>query len=61
MKRQTIVYDKEKIRARKERNLVAKHNAHRGGYHTPTKYVRRQVAEEWARLGDLEMEYGEES
>ena len=60
MKPQTIIYDKTKIRARKERNLVAKYNVHRGGYHTPTKYVRHRC-EEWERFGDFEMNYGEES
>ena len=57
MRSQTIIYDKAKIRARKERNLVAKYNVHRGGYHTPTKYVRHRCVE-WERL---EMNYGEES
>ena len=31
--------DKERVRAR--RNFVAKHNVHKGGYHTPAKYSRR--------------------
>ena len=32
---------KEQVRFRRERNLVAKNNKHRGGYHTLGKYERR--------------------
>jgi len=35
----TIPNDKERVRAR--RNFVARHNVHKGGYHTSAKYCRR--------------------
>ena len=33
---------KEQVRFRRERNLVAKNNYHKGGYHTPGKYERKR-------------------
>ena len=33
---------KQQVRFRRERNLVAKHNYHKGGYHTAPKYIRRK-------------------
>ena len=39
MKIKPLPNDKERVRAR--RNYVAKHNVHKGGYHTPAKYCRR--------------------
>ena len=39
MKIKPVPNDKERVRAR--RNFVAKHNVHKGGYHTPAKYCRR--------------------
>ena len=50
---------KDQVRARRQRNLVAKNNRHRGGYHTPDKYDRRPYRSDWERLTDLEMEYGD--
>jgi hypothetical protein len=39
--------DKELVRFRRERNMVAKNNKHKGGYHTPAKFdrKRKQVTE----------------
>ena len=34
--------DKDARRNRRQRNLVAKNNRHKGGYHTPSKYVRER-------------------
>ena len=35
---------------RKHRNLVAKNNSHKGGYHSPSKYNRTNKYEsDWAR------------
>ena len=34
--------NKEHRRNRRARNLVAKHNKHKGGAHTPNKYVREK-------------------
>ena len=31
---------KDKVRYRRDRNMVAKNNRHRGGYHTPHKFER---------------------
>ena len=31
---------KDQVRSRRERNLVAKNNKHKGGYHTSSKYNR---------------------
>ena len=33
---------KDQVRVRKHRNLVAKNNSHKGGYHSPSKYTRRR-------------------
>lgn len=33
---------KDSVRVRRERNLVAKHNKLKGGYHTSKKYERPQ-------------------
>ena len=33
---------KEQVRFRRERNLVAKNNKHRGGYHTLSKFERQR-------------------
>ena len=33
---------KAEVRFRKERNLVAKHNNHKGGYHTLDKFERQR-------------------
>ena len=32
---------KEQVRFRRERNLVAKNNYHKGGYHTPGRFERK--------------------
>ena len=44
---QAISNDKEGRRYRRERNMVAKNNKHKGGYHTPAKFdrKRKQVSE----------------
>ena len=34
--------DKELVRFRRDRNLVAKNNKHKGGYHTPGKFERKR-------------------
>jgi hypothetical protein len=34
--------NKDARRNRRQRNLVAKGNRHKGGYHTPAKYVRER-------------------
>ena len=34
--------DKELVRFRRDRNLVAKNNKHKGGYHTPSKFERKR-------------------
>ena len=44
--------NKELKRYRRERNLVAKHNKHKGGAHTKSKYQRQKpdidaMLEEW--------------
>ena len=49
---------KDEVKARRQRNLVAKHNPHKGGYHTSDKYDRRPFRSDWERMTDLEMEYG---
>tara|TARA_R110000824_G_scaffold10718_5_gene46915 strand:- start:907 stop:1110 length:204 start_codon:yes stop_codon:yes gene_type:complete len=57
---------KEQVRSRRQRNLVAKDNRHKGGYHTSDKYDRRPrndygyLVSDWERMTDLEMEYGDE-
>jgi hypothetical protein len=57
---------KEQVRNRRQRNLVAKDNRHKGGYHTSDKYDRRPrndygyLVSDWERMTDLEMEYGDE-
>ena len=51
---------KDEVRSRRQRNLVAKHNPHKGGYHTPNRYERRGWRDDWERMTDLEMEYGDE-
>ena len=33
---------KAEVRFRRERNLVAKNNYHKGGYHTPGKFERKR-------------------
>ena len=33
---------KEQVRFRRERNLVAKNNNHKGGYHTLSKFERQR-------------------
>ena len=38
----TTANDKAHRRSRRQRNLVAKNNRHRAGYHTSNKYVRPQ-------------------
>ena len=50
---------KDDVRSRRQRNLVAKHNPHKGGYHTSDKYDRRPFRSDWERMTDLEMEYGD--
>ena len=50
---------KDDVRSRRQRNLVAKHNPHKGGYHTPNRYERRGWRDDWERITDLEMEYGD--
>ena len=35
-----ISNDKGKVRHRRQRNLVAKNNKHKGGYHSPAKFDR---------------------
>ena len=50
---------KDEVRSRRQRNLVAKHNPHKGGYHTSDKYDRRPFRSDWERMTDLEMEYGD--
>ena len=44
---QMMSNDKELLRFRRERNMVAKNNKHKGGYHTPSKFdrKRKQVSE----------------
>ena len=37
-----ISNDKPARRYRRERNLVAKNNKHKGGYHTPGKFERKR-------------------
>ena len=34
--------DKDKVRHRRNRNLVAKNNKHKGGYHTPDRFERKR-------------------
>jgi len=43
---------KEQVRMRRLRNLVAKNNTHKGGYHSSKKYVRRKYTQ-----GDLTHEF----
>ena len=50
---------KDEVRSRRQRNLVAKHNPDKGGYHTPNRYERRGWRDDWERITDLEMEYGD--
>jgi len=47
--------NKELVRNRRARNLVAKNNKHKGGFHTPKKYTR-PVAADWCYVEDLIME-----
>ena len=42
--------DKDKVRHRRNRNLVAKNNKHKGGYHTPDRFERKRK---------LTIDYGE--
>jgi hypothetical protein len=57
---------KEQVRSRRQRNLVAKDNRHKGGYHTSDKYDRRPrndygyLVSDWERMTDLETEYNDE-
>ena len=39
---QAISNDKEGRRYRRERNMVAKNNKHKGGYHSPGKFERKR-------------------
>ena len=41
---------KDQVRVKRQRNLVAKNNKHKGGYHTPKKYVRDRymIGDEWS-------------
>ena len=50
---------KDQVRSRRQRNLVAKYNPHKGGYHTSDKYDRIAYRKDWERMTDLEMEYGD--
>ena len=50
---------KDQVRSRRQRNLVAKDNPHKGGYHTPDKYDRIAYRKDCERMTDLEMEYGD--
>ena len=50
---------KDEVRSRRQRNLVAKHNPHKGGYHTPNRYERRGWRDDWERMTNFEMEYGD--
>ncbi len=50
---------KDQVRIRRQRNLVAKDNRHKGGYHTPDRYERRGWRDDFERLANLEMEYGD--
>jgi len=50
---------KDQVRIRRQRNLVAKDNRHKGGYHSADKYERRHY-NDWERLSDLEAEYNDE-
>ena len=50
---------KDDVRSRRQRNLVAKHNPHKGGYHTSDKYDRRPFRSDWERMTNFEMEYGD--
>ena len=49
---------KDQVRSRRQRNLVAKYNPHKGGYHTTDKYTRPRY-NDWEGLNDLEMEYND--
>ena len=42
MRIETIKNDKSVVRLRRQRNYVAKNNKHKGGYHTPAKFERKQ-------------------
>lgn len=48
---------KEQIRRQRQRNLVAKNNKHKGGYHTSKKY-HRPLNSDWMIEQDLLMESG---
>ncbi len=37
-----ISNDKDKVRHRRQRNLVAKNNKHKGGYHSTAKFERQR-------------------
>ena len=50
---------KDDVRSRRQRNLVAKHNPHKGGYHTSDKNDRIAYRKDWERMTDLETEYGD--
>ena len=58
---QAISNDKEGRRYRRERNMVAKNNKHKGGYHTPAKFDRkRKLVSEYGGMTQEEInEYWE--
>jgi len=45
---------KDQVRIRRQRNLVAKDNRHKGGYHSADKYERQSYSD-WELLRDLEI------
>jgi len=52
---------KDQVRSRRQRNLVAKNNRHKGGYHTPDKYNRsgtKHIDRDWCDQEDALMESG---
>jgi len=57
---------KDQVRIRRQRNLVAKDNRHKGGYHSANKYERLRRSY-WSRealqdqgQNDVETEYNDE-
>ena len=54
---------KDEVKARRQRNLVAKHNPHKGGYHTSNKYDRRPrndyeyLVSDWERMTNNDWYY----
>ena len=48
---------KDQVRVKRQRNLVAKNNKHKGGYHTPKGY-RRLPDSDWLLEQDILMESG---